>query len=115
MKNLVIILLSLTSGLQAWAQGFEWTDHQEVYQAGLGQTIRIPIRIKNTSDKPQFFIVRRAQSDLGSNQKGYFCLGEACLDPGLDQFSKRIEPGETLNNLFFTVETGFVKGNIPQK
>ena len=108
MKTLVIILLSLAPGLQALAQGFEWADRQEIYQAGLGQTIRIPIRIKNTSDKAQFFIVRKAQSDLGSNQKGYFCLGEACLDSGLDQFSKKIEPGETINNLFFTVETGFV-------
>ncbi len=98
----------MASGLQALAQSFEWTDRQEVFQAGLGQTIRIPIKIKNTSDKPQFFIVRKAQSDLGSNQKGYFCLGDACLDPGLDQFSKKIEPGETINNLFFTVETGLV-------
>lgn len=108
MKKFVLILLALTAGLQAWAQGFEWADRQEVYQAGLGQTVRIPIRIKNTSDKPQFFIVRKAQSDLGSNQKGYFCLGDECLDPGLDQFSKRIEPGETLSSLFFTVETGLV-------
>ncbi len=108
MKTLVLILVSLASGLQGLAQSFEWADRQEIYQADLGQTIRIPIRIKNTSEKAQFFIVRKAQSDLGSNQKGYFCLGEACLDPGLDQFSKKIEPGETINNLFFTVETGFV-------
>ena len=108
MKKFAFILLALISGLSAWAQGFEWADRQEVYQVGVGQTIRIPIRIKNTSDKAQFFIVRKAHSDLGSNQKGYFCLGEECLEPGLDQFSKKIEPGETLNNLVFTIESGLV-------
>lgn len=96
----------VASGISALAQGFEWTERQESYQAGLGQTIRIPISIKNTSDKAQFFIVRKAQGDLGANQKGYFCLGDECLDPSLDQFSKRIEPGEALTNLYFTVETG---------
>ena len=85
MKRFFLIVFALASGLPAWSQGFEWADRQDVYQAGLGQTVRIPIRIKNTSDKPQFFIIRKAQSDLGSNQKGYFCLGDECLDPGFDR------------------------------
>ncbi len=108
MKKFVLVALLFTSVFSVGAQGFEWTDRQESFQAGLGQIIRLPIRIKNTSDRAQFFIIRKAQGDLGSNQKGYFCLGDDCFDPGLDQFSKRIEPGETLNNLYFTVETGLV-------
>jgi len=108
MKRFVFILLLLSAGLSGLAQGVEWTDRQDSYQVGLGQTIRIPIRIKNTSDKAQFFVIRKTHGDLGSNQKGYFCLGDECLDPSLDQFSKKIEPGETLSNLYYTVEAGLV-------
>ena len=110
MKRSVLTLVFIISCLVGWAQvqGFEWMDRQENIQAGLGQTIRVPIRIKNTSDKPQFFTVRKAHADLGTNQKGYFCLGDECFDPVLDQFSKRVEAGETLTNLYFVIETGLL-------
>ncbi len=105
MKRLVILALVLFS-LPGMAQGIEWVDRQESYQAGLNQTIRIPIKLKNQSDRPQVMVVRKSQSDLGSNQKGYFCLGDECSDPMLDQFSKKVEAGETITNLYFVVETG---------
>ncbi len=110
MKGTILVLVLVICCHIGWAQiqGFEWTDRQENMQAGLGQTIRVPIRIKNTSDKPQIFTVRKAHGDLGTNQKGYFCLGDECFDPVLDQFSKRVEPGETLNNLYYTIETGLL-------
>ena len=108
MKRIVFIFLAIASSVSAWAQVLEWTDRQENIQAGLGQTIRIPIRIRNTSEKAQFFVIRKAQGDLGSNQKGYFCFGDECFDSGVDQFTKRLEAGETLTNLYFTVETGLV-------
>ena len=108
MKRIVLIFLAIASSVSAWAQVLEWTDRQENIQAGLGQTIRIPIRIRNTSEKAQFFVIRKAQGDLGSNQKGYFCFGDECFDPGVDQFTKRLEAGEILTNLYFTVETGLV-------
>jgi hypothetical protein len=105
MKRLVILALVLFS-LPGWAQGVEWIDRQESYQAGLNQTVRIPIKLKNLTDRPQVFVVRKAQSDLGSNQKGYFCLGDDCSDPFQDQYSRKIESGETLANLYYVVETG---------
>ncbi len=108
MKRFVLVLIMGLSGLSVLGQSFEWTERQENYQAGFGQTLKIPIKIKNNSDKSQFFIIRKVQSELGSSQKGYFCLGDECLEPGLDQFSKKIEPGETLSNLYFTIETGLV-------
>jgi hypothetical protein len=105
MKRLVILALVLFS-LPGMAQGIEWIDRQESYQAGLNQTLRIPIKLKNLSDRPQVMVVRKSQSDLGSNQKGYFCLGDECSDPQLDQFSKKVEAGETIINLYYVVETG---------
>lgn len=105
MKRLVFFAFVLFS-LPGWAQGVEWIDRQENYQAGINQTLRIPIKLKNLTDRPQVMIVRKIQSDLGSNQRAYFCLGEECSDPSLDQYSKKLEPGEILNNLYYVVETG---------
>lgn len=80
------------------------------YKAQLNEAFKIPLQIRNTSDKPRFYIVRKVYDNLGSTQKGYFCLDDKCLEPGMDEFSKRIEPGETLNTLYFVLETGLVTG-----
>lgn len=106
MKRFQCFLVLLLFSLSAAAQGVEWVDRQEAYQAGLGQNARIPIRLRNTSDKPVTIVVRKAAGDLNSNQKGYFCLGDDCFDALTDQISRKLEPGETINSLFFVVETG---------
>jgi hypothetical protein len=97
-----------------WSSGFsqhlEFLDRQDSYPATVNETISIPLRIKNTSDKPQYYIIRKVYSDLGSTQKGYFCIGKDCLEAGMDEFSKRLEPGETLDGLAFILETGIVTG-----
>lgn len=103
----MVFVFALVAG--ARAQGFEIVDRQENYQAIVGETIYIPVRIKNNTDKAQFFIVRKAFSDLGSSQKGYFCLNKNCLEQGMDEFSKRLEPGQTAE-LYYTMETGLSTG-----
>lgn len=111
MKRYVFILVFCAAGFTVSAQSLEWMDRQESFQAGVGQSLRIPIKIRNTTEKTQFYVIKKAQADLNQNQKGYFCLGDKCLDPGIDQFTKKLEPGETLNNLYFQVETGMVTTN----
>ena len=106
---LALITCLLFSG-NAMSQGFELLDRQDTYVTGLGQTLRIPLHIKNNSDRPQFYIIRRTQGDFGSTQKGYFCLDKNCLEPGMDEFSKRVDPGQTLEDLVFVLETGLVTG-----
>jgi len=106
MKRRYIILFLLLAGLTVSGQGIEWIDRQETYQAGLGQNARIPIRIKNTTERPQTLIIRRAAADLNANQKGYFCVGDECFDVGTDQVTRKLEPGETAGNIYYVVETG---------
>jgi hypothetical protein len=98
------------SCLFSGAQTFELVDRVDAYSAGISQTIRIPIKIKNTSDKAQFYIIRLAGNDLSGTQKGYFCLDKTCLEPGITEFSKKIESGVTLEGLQFHLETGLVTG-----
>jgi hypothetical protein len=108
MKWLVLMLVFCAGGFTAGSQSLEWIERQENFQAGVSQNLRIPIRIRNTTEKTQFYVIKKAQSDLAPNQKGYFCLGDNCLDPAIDQFTKKLEPGEILENLYFQVETGLV-------
>lgn len=110
MKRFLFIGLVLLNIGQALGQSFQLVDKQDSYQSSISQTLRIPIRIKNTTDRPQFYIIRKVQDDLASTQKGYFCLEGNCLEPGMDKFSKRIEPGETLENLYYSLETGLLTG-----
>jgi hypothetical protein len=105
-KSWFTFLIVLICGSTAWSQGFDWADRQDTYQAVIGQNTRIPIRIRNTSDKPQTFVVRRASADLNANQKGYFCLGDECLEMAVDQVTRKLEPGEMATDLFFVVEPG---------
>ena len=100
----------LAVGFALRGQSFELVDRQETFQASVSQTIQIPIKIKNTGDRAQFYVVRKVSSDLGSTQKGYFCLNQNCLEPGIDEFSKRLEPGELIETLSYTLETGLVTG-----
>jgi len=98
-------------GVNAFAQGPELMNKSETsYQANLSEVVKIPLRIKNNTDKPQFYIIRKVGGDLGGTQKGYFCLDDNCLEPGMDEFSKKIEPGETIDGLYYTLETGLVSG-----
>ena len=87
------------------AQNFELVDKQENYQVSFSQLVKIPLKIKNNTDKAQFYVFRKVRSDLGESQKAYFCLDNNCLDPAIVEFSKKVEPGESLN-LNYTVESG---------
>ncbi len=105
--------LTLCLALFGWVSGFSQTpeivDRQDSYLVAISETVKIPLLIRNTTDKPQFYIIR-VVADLGTSQKGYFCLGNDCLEPGMYEVSKRIEPGETLKALTYTLETGLITG-----
>jgi len=91
--------------LTAHAQNFELVDKLDSYQATFSQLVKVPLKIKNNTDKPQFFVIRKVRSDFGESQKGYFCLENNCLEPAIVEFSKRVDPEEIIN-LYYTVESG---------
>lgn len=113
--RLTIAFVILCS-LNVLAQRPELVNKAETsYHTQLSQVLKIPLQIKNTTDKAQFYIIRKVQGDLGGTQKGYFCLGDNCLEPGMDEFSKKIEPGQTISGLYYTLETGLVTGQTNLK
>lgn len=114
LKGVASVFL-LLSGLVSVAQNFDLVDRTETFNTGLSQTLRIPIRIKNTSDKAQFYVIRLADAELSGTQKGLFCLDKNCLESETTEFSKRIEPGTTLEGLHYALETGLVVGQYNVK
>lgn len=108
--RLTIVILMLCS-VGVFAQSPELVNRSETtFQADLSNIVKIPLRIRNTSGKAQFYIIRKVGGDLGGTQKGYFCLNDNCLESEIDEFSKKIEPGQTLDGLYYTLETGLVTG-----
>jgi hypothetical protein len=105
----LILWFVFIASIAAVGQGFEIVDRQENYQAIISETIQIPLRVRNTTDKSQFYVIRKSTSEMGASQKGYFCLGRNCLEQGMDEFSKKVEAGETID-LYYTLETGLVTG-----
>jgi hypothetical protein len=108
MKRWLVVAVFLLTGLCAIGQGMEWIDSQESYQTAIGQNVRIPIRVKNTSARALTLTIRKAAADLNNNQKGYFCIGDECFDNLTDQVTRRLEPGETASNVFYVVEPGLL-------
>jgi hypothetical protein len=107
------IVLLLFCAYNSRAQTFDLIDRTDTYTAGLSEVIRIPIKIRNTSDKAQFYIIRLVGNELSGTQKGYFCLDKNCLESSFTEVSKRVEAGTTLEGLHFYLETGLVSGQYP--
>ena len=109
-RNLCLILLILLTGSFASGQSFEVSGVPETVNGHISQTLRIPIKIRNTTDKPQIFIIRLAESDFRATQKGYFCLDGDCSDSQSLEISRKIEGNSSLSGLSFVVESGLVGG-----
>ena len=107
MKRWLLFLGSVILVLPALSQNFELVDKQDSYQATFSQLVKIPLKIKNNTDRAQFYVIRKVRSDLGESQKGYFCLDNNCLESTIIEFSKKVEPGETVN-LYYTIESGLM-------
>lgn len=109
MKNLLLVILFFITYC-GFSQGIELLGHQESYKGIIGETINAPLRFRNTSDKPITLVIRKVNSQLGGTQKNYFCLDNNCLDQRVEDYIIKIEPGQVLNNLQITLETGLVSG-----
>jgi len=107
-KLLVWICCFLVSGALL-AQTFEISGLQETYKGSIGDLIKAPIRLKNTSNKPITLILRKAETQLGSSQNSFFCLDSNCFEKS-EELIVKIEPGQTAQNLLIGLEAGLVEG-----
>jgi len=110
LRTPIFIIMALFASFWVNGQQFEVVGVPETVQSTVGKTIKIPIRVKNNTDKSQLFIVRLGDADFRATQKGYFCIDGDCLEAGVPEITRKIEPGAILTGLHFTLETGLVAG-----
>lgn len=103
-----VVLTFLAFGLAA--QSFEIGELQEVYKAHIGELVRVPVRVTNTTDKHLTLVIRRLSANLGGTQKNYYCPNDDCLDQRVEDFLIRLEPNETLTNFEIGLDAGLANG-----
>jgi len=104
-KALLSAIMLLMSSC-VFGQGFEIAPLQESYKGVIGETIKVPLRFKNTSEKPVTLVIRKVDEQLGSTQKKYFCIDNNCLDSKVEDYVVKVEPGQTTTNLYVALEAG---------
>jgi hypothetical protein len=104
-KALLSVTMILVSSW-AYAQGFEIAPLQENYKGSIGETIKVPLRFKNTSEKSITLIIRKVNEQLGSTQKKYFCIDNNCLDSKIEDYILKVEPGQTVTNFYVALDAG---------
>src|SRR5687768_4705387 len=105
MKALLSTIIILMGSL-AYCQGFEIALLQVLNKGMISENNRVPLRFKNTSEKPVTLVIRKVDEQLGSTQKKYFCIDNNCLDSKVEDYIVRVEPGQTTTNLYVALEAG---------
>jgi hypothetical protein len=110
MRALLSFALSFLMTVGVYAQSFEIGTLQDVYQGYIGETVKVPIRLTNHSDKPLTLVIRRVSSSLGGTQRNYYCPDNNCLDQKTEDFVLRLDPRETLSNFQIALDAGLANG-----
>jgi hypothetical protein len=109
MKTLILLACVFFTQV-LFAQNFEISSAQETYRGAIGDLIKAPIKLKNTSNKSITLILKKEDSqELGSSQKSFVCPDNNCFEKSEDLIVK-LEPGQTLQNISIALEAGLVEG-----
>ena len=111
MKKLYVLIF-LLSAFNLNAQDFKVVGNSNIHTGRIGNVIKVPITIENTSDRAIYIVVKRMSKVIGSSQNTYFCWGNECYSEDTEKLpiSKRIEPGETSSEFVSVLEAGLVEG-----
>ena len=110
MRHLLWLIFLWSLAFELPAQSFEMGALQDLYRGHIGETVRIPLVLKNTSDKPLYLTIRRVSENLGGTQRNYFCLSNNCLDQQIADILIRLEPGQSLDNFDIALDAGLADG-----
>ena len=110
MKRLLLLVIILVWSISLFAQSIEVSSLQDIQKGKIGELIRTPLRLKNASEKPIILSIRRIESQIGTSQKSFFCPDNNCIDFASDEYTFRLEPGQTLHNFSIALEAGLVEG-----
>ncbi|MCU0419165.1 MAG: T9SS type A sorting domain-containing protein [Cyclobacteriaceae bacterium] len=106
MKKTGLLMLAVFFAGLAFGQ-LEFTDSPPSVQVSVSEVVRLPIVLKNTSEKAQI-VTFRLTGELGSTQRGYFCLDKNCFEQANREFTRKLEAGEQLAEVTFVLESGLM-------
>lgn len=98
----------ITAGVTA--QSFEVGPLQDVYKGYIGETVKVPLKFTNHTDKPLTLVIRKVSASLGGTQKNYFCPDGDCLDQQVEDVLVRIEPRESISSFQIALDAGLANG-----
>lgn len=110
MRKFLWMVFFCFNAIELLGQSFEIGEVQEVYRGYIGETVKVPLRFTNITEKPITLVIRRIQADLGGTQKNYFCPGNACLDQLVEDFAIRLEPRQTHTDFEVGLDAGLANG-----
>jgi len=111
MRRLLYLLCLCIVPVAVHAQSFEVTGLLDTYRGQIGETIKAPLRFKNTSDKPITLVIKQVSSQIGGTQKNYFCLDNNCLDQRIQEYTIKLEPDQSISQLQIALEAGLAHGH----
>jgi hypothetical protein len=92
------------------AQSFELVGLEDNYRGTIGETVKVPIQLKNNTDKPILIVIRKVSNQIGSTQKNYFCIDSNCLDQRVEDYIVKVDPGQTLKSFQVALDAGLSLG-----
>lgn len=110
MRNILLLVILWFFSLELSAQSFELGALQDVYKGYIGETVKVPVRVTNTSDKRITLVIREVNASLGGTQKNYFCQGGNCVDENVQDYVVSLEPGQALSDFQIALEAGLANG-----
>jgi hypothetical protein len=108
MRKLLLLAIFTLFCRFSFGQSFEIVTLQDTYRGLIGETIKAPIRFRNTSEKAITLIIRKIDGQIGSTQKNFFCLDNNCLEQKIEDYIIKVEPGQTMSSLQIALEAGLV-------
>jgi Secretion system C-terminal sorting domain len=110
MKIVLLAAMVIVLNCAGFAQGYEITGVQDSYKGAIGETIKAPIRLKNTSDKSITLVIRKVSGQIGSTQRNYICIDGNCLDQRVEDYMIKLDAGQTLSTVQIALDAGLVSG-----
>lgn len=108
MKRTLLLAFSLLAVSALYAQSFEVSGVSDSYKGYIGDLIKAPLQLKNTSNRPITLVIRRIDAQLGTTQKSFICPNGLCPDYEQEEFTVRLEPGQSVQNLSIGLDAGLV-------
>lgn len=110
MLKFVVSIVFLLAAYSLNAQSFEVIGPQDTNVRGfIGETIKVPFKFKNTTDKAIVIVVKRVAGQIGSTQKNFYCLDNNCLDAKVEEYHMRLDAHQTITSLNIALEAGLTQ------